>query len=210
MPFSSSQPSIRARVLPRFPAQVLAGNGMIITKNGGTYIFETTGEVATLDHLPDIGTDTLIGRDSAGTGPPTQINVGSGIQFSGSNGIQLSLNQRLRSLYTIITGTPISIGVKADLLVPFACSIVQVTLLADQAGNVILDIWKNTFANFPPTVANTITAAAKPTLSAASKSQNNTLVGWTTAITAGDILRLNVDSASTITRLTVALDVVTV
>jgi|SRR5215475_4492636 len=37
--FSSTQPSLRARLLPRFPAQVLAGNAMSITKSGGTYTF---------------------------------------------------------------------------------------------------------------------------------------------------------------------------
>lgn len=208
--FSSTQPSIRARILPRFPAQVLAGNGIVITKNGGTYIFEATGVVATLDQLPDIDSDTILGRDSSGIGPPEALTVTGGLQFSGAGGLQLNQNQRTRSIATTITGSPISTGIKADLLVPFSGVISQVTLLADQSGSVVIDIWKDTFANFPPTVADSITAAAKPTLSSASKSQTSTLTGWTTAITAGDILRFNVDSVATITRLLVALDVVTV
>lgn len=44
--FSSTQPSLRARVIPRFPANVLAGNGMVITKVGITYTFEVNAEIA--------------------------------------------------------------------------------------------------------------------------------------------------------------------
>jgi hypothetical protein len=37
------------------------------------------------------------------------------------------------------------------------------------------------------------------------KSQDTTLTGWTTAVAAGDILRFNVDSATTVTRVTLSL-----
>lgn len=50
--FSSTQPSLRARILPKFPAQVLAGNGINITKSGGTYTFSTSeagSEIAVID-----------------------------------------------------------------------------------------------------------------------------------------------------------------
>lgn len=44
--FSSTQPSLRARILPKFPANVLAGNGMIITKSGLTYTFAVNAEMS--------------------------------------------------------------------------------------------------------------------------------------------------------------------
>lgn len=97
----------------------------------------------------------------------------------------------------------IDTGIKADIVVPYDCTIKEVVLLADQSGDVVLDIWKDTYANFAPTVADTITASAKPTLSSALKSQDSTLTGWTTSLTAGDVLRFNVDSVATITRLTI-------
>ena len=93
----------------------------------------------------------------------------------------------------------------ADEPIDIDCTISQVTLLADQVGDVELDIWKAAFASFPPTVDNTITADDKPTLSGAQSGQDSDLTGWTTAIAAGDVLRFNVDSAATITRLTIAL-----
>ena len=80
-------------------------------------------------------------------------------------------------------------------------------MLADQTGSIVVDIWKDTYGNFPPTVADTITAAAKPTIAAGTKDTDTTLTGWTKAITAGDILRFNVDSAATVTKVTLSLTV---
>lgn len=104
-------------------------------------------------------------------------------------------------------GATIATGVKGDLTVPFACTITEWTLLADQSGSAVVDIWKDTYANYPPTVADTITASAKPTISATTKGQSSTLTGWTATIAAGDTLRFNVDSCSTITRITLSLKV---
>ena len=104
-------------------------------------------------------------------------------------------------------GSAITTGIKGYIEVPYNCTILAVTMLADQSGSAVVDIWKDTYANYPPTDADTITAAAVPTISAATKSQDNTLTGWTTSTTAGDILGFNVDSAATIERLTLILKV---
>jgi len=80
-------------------------------------------------------------------------------------------------------------------------------VLADQTGSIVVDIWKDSYANFPPTDADSITASAPPTISSAQKSQDSTLTGWTTSISAGDILAFNVDSCSTIARVTLSLKV---
>jgi hypothetical protein len=91
--------------------------------------------------------------------------------------------------------------------VDYACTITQVTMLADQSGSVVVDIWKDVYANYPPTVADTITASAKPTITTATKSKDSTLTGWTTNVSAGDTLRFNIDSVTTITRLNLTLKV---
>jgi hypothetical protein len=82
-----------------------------------------------------------------------------------------------------------------------------VTLLADQSGSIVVDIWKDTYANYPPVDADSITASAVPTISSAAKSQDTSISGWTVAISAGDILGFNVDSISTCTRVTLSLKV---
>jgi len=104
-------------------------------------------------------------------------------------------------------GSAITTGQKGHLEIPFKCEIERATLLADQNGTIVIDIWKNSYANFPPTVENTICAAAKPTLVAAQKYQDATLTDWTKTINAGDILAFNVDDSATITRLTIALKI---
>jgi hypothetical protein len=102
-------------------------------------------------------------------------------------------------------GEAISTGIKGDIRIPFTGTITGVYLLADQSGSIVVDLWKDTQANFPPTVADTITASAKPTLSSATNSSDTTLTGWTVAVTAGDVIRVNVDSCATCTRVSLAL-----
>lgn len=104
-------------------------------------------------------------------------------------------------------GSTITTGIKGDLVVPIGCTIVSVTMVADQSGSIVIDIWKDTYTNYPPTIADTITASAKPTISAALKSQDTTLTGWTTSVAAGDTIRFNVDSITSITRVTLSLKV---
>lgn len=104
-------------------------------------------------------------------------------------------------------GSAITTGIKGDIEVPFGCTITQATILSDQSGSIVVDIWKDTYANFPPTDADSITSSAPITISSDTDSQDSTLTGWTTSITAGDILRFNVDSCTTITRATVSLKV---
>jgi len=104
-------------------------------------------------------------------------------------------------------GSAITTGQKGHLEIPFKCEIERVTLLADQTGSIVIDIWKSTYADFPPISANSICGTAKPTISAAQKSQDATLTDWTKTINAGDILAFNVDSVATITRVTLALKV---
>lgn len=104
-------------------------------------------------------------------------------------------------------GSVITTGIKGDFRIPFACTIVSVTLLADQSGSIVVDIWKQAYADYPPEDANSITASAVPTISGAVKSEDTSLTGWTTGITAGDTLRFNVDSVATIERMTVVLEV---
>jgi hypothetical protein len=105
-------------------------------------------------------------------------------------------------------GSVITTGVKADLVVLSACTIASVTLLADVSGSIVIDIWRDSYANYPPTVGDTICASARPTLSSAIKSYDATLSGWSKLCSKGDVLRFNVVSASTVTRVTVALAVV--
>lgn len=104
-------------------------------------------------------------------------------------------------------GSAIEAGIAGDLEVPFDCDIESSSLLADQTGSIKVDIWKDTYANFPPTDADSICGGNEPEIAAGVKDQDTTLTGWTKALARGDILRFNVDSCTTITRVTLSLKV---
>lgn len=104
-------------------------------------------------------------------------------------------------------GSVISADTKIRLGVDFDCTIRQVTMYADQSGSIQVDVWKDTYANYPPTDADSITASAPLTISSSNKSQDSTLTGWTKTINAGDSIILNVDSCTTITECTILFKV---
>lgn len=101
-------------------------------------------------------------------------------------------------------GSAITTGEKGHLRIPFSCDIDRVTVLADASGSIVVDLWADTYANFPPTNADSITASAPPTLSSAQKSKDSTLTGWTTQVTTDHIWAYNVDSATTVTRVLIS------
>jgi len=145
-----------------------------------------------------------------GAGATAFIANGTAGQLLASNGTSVpSWQSQVLSITFIIDGggTVITTGIKGDLEIPFACTINQWTLLADTSGSIVIDIWKDTYANYPPTVADSITGSADPTITTATKGQSSTLTGWTTSISAGDTLRFNVDSVTSITRVTLSLKV---
>lgn len=104
-------------------------------------------------------------------------------------------------------GNVITTGIKGDIRVPFNCTINEWTLLADVSGSITVDIWKDTYANYPPVDADSITSTATPSITSDTKNTSSTLTGWTTSITAGDTLRFNVDSCTSITNVSLVLGI---
>ncbi|MEK6833234.1 MAG: hypothetical protein AABY32_04250 [Nanoarchaeota archaeon] len=96
-------------------------------------------------------------------------------------------------------GNTITTGIKCSSRIAFNATIEEVTLLADQIGSIQIDIWKNNYPGYPPTVANSITGSTPPSIVSAIKSTDLILLGWNKTLVAGDILRFNVDSATNIT-----------
>ena len=96
------------------------------------------------------------------------------------------------------SGGTITIGQKGYIQIPYACTIDSWRIIANAAGSIVVDVWK-TAAPTIPTVANVITASAKPTLTAPQQtSASSTLTGWTTSVAANDIIGFNVNSATTV------------
>lgn len=103
-------------------------------------------------------------------------------------------------------GSAITTGIKGDFVIPNACTISSWTVLADQTGSIQLDVWRDSYSGAPPTGADSITGTAPPKLTSQFKAQSSALTGWTTSLNAGDVLRVNVDSATTVQRVTLELE----
>ena len=121
----------------------------------------------------------------------------------------LALDNAMRTVGLTLDGggSAITTGIKGYISIPFRGRIVGWSLIADQVGSIVVDVWSDKFGNFPPTVADTIAGSEKPTLSGDQISKMELVTDWDREITAGDVIAFNVDSASTVTRVTLTLTV---
>jgi hypothetical protein len=107
-------------------------------------------------------------------------------------------------------GAAFSTGIKGFQVIEANGTLQRVTLLSTDAAatacSVVMDVWKDTYTAYPPTVADSITASAKPTLTSANKSRDATLTGWSKTFTAGDVLGYQVVSNTGCTRVTLVLE----
>jgi hypothetical protein len=126
---------------------------------------------------------------------------------AGGGGGKASLE---RDLLVVIDGlgSPPAVAISGDVTLDFDCTIVGWTLLADQDGSIELDIWKDIYVNYPPDVSDSIVASAPPKIVAEDANKSTALTGWNNAVAAGDCLRFSVVSVATITRVTLALNLV--
>ena len=101
----------------------------------------------------------------------------------------------------------ISTGLKGFTTIPYSGTITwwEIASVNNITGSIVVDVWKDTYANFPATVSDTIAWTEKPTLSSAVKNQDLSLSSWTTAVTANDQIFFNVDSASLVTLIQITI-----
>jgi len=105
-------------------------------------------------------------------------------------------------------GAEIADNAQVDVRIPFACTLTGWTLLAEPAGAIVIDIWRDTLANYPPSNTEAIPGGGKePTIAATNAyAEDTSITDWTSDdLVAGDCLRFNVDSCTTIQRATLIL-----
>jgi hypothetical protein len=163
----------------------------------GTGTYTASGTTLSRTVSESTNSDTAI--DLSGSAVVYVTAVAEDLEAIGTSAIGYSIDGGGAAITTGLLGS--------GLRVPFDATIESVTLLADQTGSIVVDIWKDTLANFPPTVGDSICASAKPTLSSARTSEDATLTGWTASIAAGDVLFFNVDSATDVQNVTIILKV---
>jgi hypothetical protein len=87
-----------------------------------------------------------------------------------------------------------------QVYIPNEVTITGVELLTNGGtGSCVVDIWHTSYGNYPPTVANSITASAKPTITSGIKNKDTTLSGWKKRIPADSVLTFKLSSSATFT-----------
>jgi len=159
---------------------------------------------------------TLIGETGARglTGPgATGLQGETGLQGdTGPEGLQgvTGLDYGATGALSIVLdggGATLETGLRGDVQVPFNISLDSWRLLGDPSGTLMIQLWKDTYANYPPTSADSITGGyTGPQFTGTNKNEESTLSGWTTTLNSGDILRVNIADVSNVTNATLALN----
>jgi hypothetical protein len=92
----------------------------------------------------------------------------------------------------------ISVNDKRRFSIPVGHTLVRWRILSSVSGSIVFDVWRDSFANYPPTVADSI-STSKPTLSSATSAEDSTITDWTEAGSSGAVYIINVDSVTTCT-----------
>ena len=195
----------------------LTGNADTVTTNANlTGHVTSTGNAAILGSFTVAQLNTAVSDETIAGSATTNTFTNKTYDANGTGNVLsnidegncLAASDLLRSGINFIIdggGSAITTGVKGYVEIPFGCTIQRVTMLSDTSTTTVVDIWVDTYANYPPIDADSITASAVPTITTAVKSQDTTLTGWTTALTAGSIIGYNVDSNDNSTKLTISL-----
>jgi hypothetical protein len=128
------------------------------------------------------------------------------LQVDGTGNASFVSNTRTLNFVIDGGGSVITTGKKGVIVVDGDYTVTGWTIIADQSGSIVVDVNRATYTNFPTTAS--IAGTELPTLSSVQKNEDLTLSSWTTTISARDILEFEVDSVTTVTRVTVALRLV--
>ena len=126
---------------------------------------------------------------------PTGLQGATGSAGFGATARSIQTN------FSNITGA----GVFSDVFIPFNLTVNSWDIWSSVTGSVVVDVLRSSYSSLP--TFTSIAGTEKPTLTGQSKNQDNTLTSWSVGLTAGDILRFNIDSIATITNFTVVLKV---
>lgn len=155
------------------------------------------GGTGTINEIAYFTAATTLGSLTTATYPSlTELSYVKGV----TSAVQTQINNLKTGTIGVTidgSGGTITTGQRGYVQIPYACTINSWRIIANASGSIVIDIWK-TAAPTIPTVANTITGSALPTLSTQQTNASSTLTGWTTSIAANDIIGFNVNSATTV------------
>lgn len=177
-------------------------NGMRIDPTTGSAIFD--GNVTSGSNV-EATTAFKINGVTGATGSGDTVTVVGGIITSVSSG-----GLSPASSGTIVfgwdgSGNAISVPKTQDVYLPSNGSMTGWYIMADTDTNATIDLWIDTFANYPPTVADTICGGNYISLSAADSNSDTTLTSWNKYFLSGRTMRANLSACSAATKLTLVI-----
>jgi hypothetical protein len=195
----------------------LDGNTIISTNTNGNIDLNPngTGFVRILDDAPlrlmdadnsnfvALSAPASVTSDYTITLPAAGGSANEVLQYDGSQNASFVSNTRTLNFVIDGGGSAITTGKKGVIVLDGDFTVTGWTVIADQSGSIVVDVNRATYANFPTTAS--IAGTELPTLSSTQKNEDLTLTSWTTTLSARDVLEFEVDSATTVTRVTVAL-----
>ena len=110
-----------------------------------------------------------------------------------------------RTINYVVDATPnvVGTGVKGQVTIDVTGTIESWTLVSDVPGNLVVDVKKTTYQNYP--TFSSVAGTEKPTLTSQSKNKDDGLSTWNTILNAGDILRFEVQSCDSIKQFMLAM-----
>lgn len=171
-------------------------DGLTYGRNSGSWVEVVSGSSTSGSGVEEAPIDgKQYGRQD---GAWTEIISGSGGGTSGSN-----------TDGTIVfgwnAGTSTITASDQEIYLPFAGTIESWTILSDKTASVSIDLWVDTYANYPPTVDDTICGSNYVALSSANKNTDSTLTDWEKTFSAGDIMKAHINSIALASRLTLVI-----
>jgi len=160
----------------------------------------------------DDGTNKVTILTATGSGGSvTSVTCGTGLSggtFTTTGTCALLANQSIRSFGGAFDGggSALTSGKTVYVTVPFACTIAGYNITAD-AGTASFDVWKIATGTAIPTVANTIISGSSYLALASGTALHSASTGsfTTTAVSANDIVGINLEAVATATELSLVI-----
>jgi hypothetical protein len=163
--------------------------------NGGGGGSTNTGSLLT---TASIAGSTITFTKGDGSTFPIVVPAGSGSGTVSGGALSGSFGVTIDG-----AGTALTTGNKGYAVIPYGGTITGWTMIANQTGDCVIDVWKA--AGTIPTLSDSITGTEKPTLSTQQINSDTNLTTWTSSVSPGDIFAFKVDSASTLTRVNLSI-----
>jgi len=163
------------------------GSGFVGSR-GSTGFVGSSGAQGLQGFVGSQGTGYTGSRGTGYTGSVGNVSVMRGATWVASSG-------------AITTPAP-----DVPIVIANTCTLQEVTILTQGGtGSCSLDIWKTTYASYPPTIANSICGGTTPQITSGTTYQNNTLTGWTTAFNQNDTVIFHLTSSANFSQIVVQI-----